>query len=76
MGPIALVPWQGHLGLHKTGTLKAVKVLNAGGSGTTAGVIDGVNWVVNDVRAMAKRAVEEGKAPSKAVGNMPLGGGR
>jgi len=63
-------------GLHKTGTVVAVKVLNAGGSGTTAGVIDGVNWVANDAIARAKRAVKEGKAPSKAVGNMSLGGGR
>jgi len=63
-------------GLHKTATLVAVKVLNAGGSGTNAGVIDGVNWVVNDAIARAKKAVKEGKAPSKAVGNMSLGGGR
>merc|ERR1712038_1881612 len=63
-------------GLHKTGTLKAVKVLNAGGSGTTAGVIDGVNWVVTDAQKMMKKAVKEGKAPAKAVANMSLGGGR
>merc|ERR1711994_1092464 len=63
-------------GLHKTGTLKAVKVLNAGGSGTTAGVIDGVNWVVTDAQKMMRKAVKEGKAPAKAVANMSLGGGR
>lgn len=63
-------------GLHKTGTLKAVKVLNAGGSGTTAGVIDGVNWVVTDAKKMMEKAIKEGKAPAKAVGNMSLGGGR
>merc|ERR1712038_1098860 len=56
-------------GLHKTGTLKAVKVLNAGGSGTTAGVIDGVNWVVTDAQKMMKKAAKE-------VANMSLGGGR
>lgn len=63
-------------GLHKTGTLKAVKVLNAGGSGSTAGVIDGVNWVVTDAQKMIKKAAKEGKAPTKAVANMSLGGGR
>jgi subtilisin family serine protease len=59
-------------GLHKTGSLKAVKVLNAGGSGTTAGVIDGVNWVVTDAQKMMKKAVKEGKAPTKAVANILL----
>jgi len=60
-------------GLAKGVTLVAVKVLNAGGSGTTAGVIAGVNWVVNDVNDKQKYGK---KAPAKGVGNMSLGGGR
>lgn len=61
-------------GLAKGVTLVAVKVLNAGGSGTTAGVIAGVNWVVNDVNNDKRKYGK--KAPAKGVGNMSLGGGR
>lgn len=61
-------------GLAKGVTLVAVKVLNAGGSGTTAGVIAGVNWVVNDVNNDKQKYGK--KAPAKGVGNMSLGGGR
>lgn len=57
-------------------TLVAVKVLNAGGSGTTAGVIAGVNWVVNDVNKYHEKAKYGKKAPAKGVSNMSLGGGR
>jgi subtilisin family serine protease len=60
-------------GLAKSAMVKAVKVLSAGGSGSTAGVIAGVNWVVEDAIAIAKKA---GKMVAKAVGNMSLGGGR
>lgn len=60
-------------GLAKSATVKAVKVLSAGGSGSTAGVIAGVNWVVTDAARMAKKL---GKMIAKAVGNMSLGGGR
>jgi cerevisin/serine protease len=60
-------------GLAKSAGVKAVKVLSAGGSGSTAGVIAGVNWVANDAIAMAKKA---GKLIAKAVGNMSLGGSR
>lgn len=60
-------------GLAKLSTCKAVKVLNAGGSGSFAGVIDGINWVVNDAISNIKRA---SKRAAKAVGNMSLGGGK
>jgi len=51
-------------GVAKKATLYAVKVLNAGGSGTTAGVIAGVNYVTTNQRA-----------GRKSVGSMSLGGG-
>lgn len=60
-------------GLAKTSILKAVKVLSASGSGSTAGVIAGVNYVANDAIAMFKKAKN---AVAKAVANMSLGGGR
>lgn len=63
-------------GLAKTGVLKAVKVLSAGGSGSTAGVIAGVNWVVTDAIAMFNKAVDKVKAAAKGVANMSLGGGK
>jgi len=63
-------------GLAKGVTLVAVKVLNAGGSGTTAGVIAGVNWVVNDVNKHHEKAKYGKKAPARGVSNMSLGGGR
>merc|ERR550525_466414 len=47
-------------GVSKACNLVAVKVLSAGGSGSTAGVIAGINWVVNDVlknvKDMAKKS--------------------
>jgi subtilisin family serine protease len=49
-------------GVAKSSLLRAVRVLNCGGSGSTSGVIAGVNWVA------ANRI-----AP--AVANMSLGGG-
>jgi len=60
-------------GLAKKCNLVAVKVLNAGGSGTTAGVIAGVNWVINDVN---KKYGSKKRKLAKAVANMSLGGGR
>lgn len=50
-------------GVAKGVTLKAVRVLNCSGSGTTSGVIAGVNWVTSH---------HTGAAP--AVANMSLGG--
>lgn len=64
-------------GLTKVSALKGVKVLSSGGSGSTAGVIAGVNWVANDVAKNSKYGTKKGKdVPAKAVGNMSLGGGR
>jgi len=51
-------------GVAKGVSLYAVKVLNSAGSGTTAGVISGINYVTN-----AKSAIR----PS--IGSMSLGGG-
>lgn len=50
-------------GVAKSVTLKAVRVLNCSGSGTTSGVIAGVNWVTSH---------HTDAAP--AVANMSLGG--
>jgi len=64
-------------GLSKVSALKGVKVLSSGGSGSTAGVIAGVNWVVQDVNKHSKYGSKKGKGvPAKGVGNMSLGGGR
>ncbi|MFT7834805.1 S8 family serine peptidase [Saccharothrix sp. BKS2] len=49
-------------GVAKEVRLVAVKVLNCAGSGTTAGVVNGVNWVTQN-------------AVKPAVANMSLGGG-
>jgi subtilisin family serine protease len=49
-------------GVAKGVTLVGVRVLNCSGSGTTAGVIAGVDWVTAN-------------APAAAVANMSLGGG-
>ncbi len=49
-------------GVAKGVTLRAVRVLNCSGSGTTSGVIAGMNWVANNHVA-------------RAVANMSLGGG-
>lgn len=51
-------------GVAKGVTLKAVRVLNCSGSGTTAGVVAGVDWVASNHAANAP-----------AVANMSLGGG-
>jgi len=54
-------------GICKDCTIIAVKVLSRGGSGSWAGVINGINWVANRHRATPGRF---------SVGNMSLGGGR
>ncbi|KAG0018403.1 hypothetical protein BGZ82_000452 [Podila clonocystis] len=51
-------------GVAKKISLKAVKVLDAQGSGSTSGVIGGIDWVVANA------------VPSKSVVNMSLGGGK
>ncbi|KAK5659109.1 hypothetical protein OQA88_1199 [Cercophora sp. LCS_1] len=55
-------------GVAKKTTLYAVKVLNAGGSGTTAGVIAGIDFVTADAPTR--------NCPNGTVANMSLGGGR
>jgi subtilisin family serine protease len=52
-------------GVAKEANLIAVKVLSDSGSGSTSGVIDGINWVAEQVAA--------NKKPS--VANLSLGGG-
>ncbi|CAM9122743.1 unnamed protein product, partial [Ectocarpus fasciculatus] len=52
-------------GVAKEANLIAVKVLSDAGSGSTSGVIDGINWVAEQVAA--------NKRPS--VANLSLGGG-
>lgn len=41
-------------GVAKAASIIAVKVLGDNGSGTTAGVIDGVNWVASDVTSKGR----------------------
>ncbi|KAF2193522.1 subtilisin-like serine protease-like protein PR1A [Zopfia rhizophila CBS 207.26] len=53
-------------GVAKKTKLYAVKVLDASGSGTFAGVIAGINFVANDAQTRA--------CPKGAVANMSLGG--
>lgn len=52
-------------GIAKNVSLVAVRVLNCQGSGTTSGVIAGVDWVTSDHNAKG----------NNAVANMSLGGG-
>lgn len=54
-------------GVAKAVTLVAVKVLGCSGSGTTTGVVSGINWVASDAGTPAVGA---------AVANMSLGGGK
>ncbi|KAI3333034.1 proteinase T-like protein [Ustulina deusta] len=53
-------------GVAKQTQLYAVKVLNAAGSGTTSGVVAGMNYVTSDVATRS--------CPNGAVANMSLGG--
>ena len=53
-------------GIAREATAIAVKVLSCSGSGTTAGVIQGVEWSVNRMLAIKK----------KSVMNLSLGGGK
>ncbi|KAF3920679.1 Oryzin [Orbilia brochopaga] len=55
-------------GVSKNAHIKAVKVLNAGGSGTYAGVVAGMDWVAKD--AVGNNTV------NRAVASMSLGGGK
>jgi subtilisin family serine protease len=60
-GTIGSTTW----GVAKGVQLRGVRVLDCSGSGTTAGVIDGVNWVAN-----------RANTPGKSVANMSLGGSK
>ncbi|KAK0750708.1 peptidase S8/S53 domain-containing protein [Schizothecium vesticola] len=55
-------------GVAKKTQLFAVKVLNSGGSGTTAGVIAGIDFVTTDAPNRS--------CPNGTVANMSLGGGK
>ncbi|KAH7135754.1 oryzin precursor [Dendryphion nanum] len=55
-------------GVAKKTTLYAVKVLDAGGSGTFSGVIAGIDYVTNDAKTRG--------CPKGAVANLSLGGGK
>lgn len=65
-GTIGSMTW----GVAKKTTLLAVRVLDSFGSGTTDGVIAGMEYVVTD----AARSREAGECPNGFVANMSLGG--
>ncbi|KAI4944138.1 hypothetical protein J4E91_008993 [Alternaria rosae] len=65
-GTIGSMTW----GVAKKTTLLAVRVLDSFGSGTTDGVIAGMDYVVTD----AARSREAGECPNGFVANMSLGG--
>jgi len=54
-------------GVAKKANIVAVKVLGAQGQGSNGGVIDGMQWIINDVESRGIKG--------KAVMNMSLGGG-
>lgn len=54
-------------GVAKKTSLIGVKVLDASGSGSSAGVIQGIQWAVNDAKSKGRIG--------KAVANLSLGGG-
>ena len=61
-------------GVAKGVTLVGVRVLSCSGSGTTSGVIAGVDWVTAQHLSPVE-ATEAGKIYVSAVANMSLGGG-
>ncbi|KAH6881404.1 oryzin precursor [Alternaria rosae] len=65
-GTIGSMTW----GVAKKTTLLAVRVLDSFGSGTTDGVIAGMEYVVTE----AARSREAGECPNGFVANMSLGG--
>jgi cerevisin len=65
-GTIGSVTW----GVAKKTTLLAVRVLDSFGSGTNAGVIGGMEYVVTDAAAR----IDAGECPNGFVANMSLGG--
>ena len=55
-------------GVAKRSTLIAVKVLSSSGSGSTSGIISGINWAVN-------RMTQKASPKLISVANLSLGGG-
>jgi len=60
-------------GVAKKANIVAIKVLSSEGSGSTSGVIKGIEWAAEHHTERAKKS-KDGKA--KSVANMSLGGGR
>jgi subtilisin family serine protease len=65
-GTIGSVTW----GVAKKTRLFAVRVLDSWGTGTNAGVIAGMQFVITD----AKERTDAGECPNGVVANMSLGG--
>ena len=59
-------------GIAKKAHVYAVKVLRSDGSGTTADVIKGIEWVLKE----HKKAKDTNKSKAKTVANMSLGGSK
>lgn len=65
-GTIGSLTW----GVAKKTTLFAVRVLDSSGTGTNAGVLAGMQFVITD----AKERMNAGDCPKGALANMSLGG--
>ncbi|KAL1799543.1 hypothetical protein ACET3X_003580 [Alternaria dauci] len=65
-GTIGSLTW----GVAKKTTLFAVRVLDSFGSGTNAGILAGMQFVITD----AKERMDAGDCPNGALANMSLGG--
>ncbi|CAN9195792.1 unnamed protein product [Alternaria alternata] len=65
-GTIGSLTW----GVAKKTTLFAVRVLDSSGTGTNAGVLAGMQFVITD----AKERMDAGDCPKGALANMSLGG--
>ncbi|KAJ1920296.1 proteinase B [Mycoemilia scoparia] len=63
-------------GVAKKAKVVAVKVLGANGSGSTSGVISGIDFTVRAHKDEAAQAKRDGKNFKGSVANMSLGGGR
>ena len=57
-------------GVAPRATLVAVKVIGADGFATTSDILEGLNWVINDVAAQEEKTGKK----TRAVINMSLGG--
>ncbi|UED86778.1 S8 family peptidase [Streptomyces profundus] len=54
-------------GVAKASTLVSVKVLDAGGAGSVAGVVGGIDWLTENADGPAVAALSIGGAPSEAL---------